>query len=55
MPQRSPPAWAAALTAFVREAQQASKEASDLIQATGCHRRDGELNELRPALDALAM
>jgi len=40
--------------AMLREAEQAWKVAADLIQATGYHPRDGELEALRDALDALA-
>ena len=38
---------------MLRDAEQAWKDANSLIQATGYHRRDGELADLRKLLDAL--
>jgi hypothetical protein len=49
-----PPVLTPQHRAMVQDAEQAWKDASDLIQATGYHRRDGELAALRTTLDALS-
>jgi len=53
-PASTPPTLTAAHRHLVGEADKAWTEAHALIQATGYHRRDGELAALRTTLDALA-
>jgi tetratricopeptide (TPR) repeat protein len=49
-----PPTLTAQHRTMLQDAEQAWKEANDLIQTTGYHRRDGELAKLRIQLDTRA-